>query len=110
MNAGDFAKRRARIYNQRQHHGKDYQAKAFAALIRQAGAIIVIAGGKVVGWRMTNGQMVCRKRRYPSGELAALSLADIQAFPRTGHVPIRGYECPHCKGWHLTHEPPETRH
>lgn len=102
MNAGEFAKRRARI--EIANRGKGYAARAFDSLVRQAKAAIAIAGGKVVGWRLPNGQMVCKKRRYPGAEIAEGALADIHDCPRGKYVPVRVYECPYCKGWHLTHQ------
>jgi hypothetical protein len=108
VNAGEFAKRRARIENNHDHRRKGHQAKAFAALVRQAKAIIAIAGGKVVGWRLPDGQMVCKKRRYTSAEKAALALSDVQAEPGKTYLPCRSYQCPYCHGWHLTHQSREN--
>lgn len=105
MNAGEFAKRRALIENE-QGRRKGYKAKAMNALIREARAVCLTIGQKVVGWRLPNGQTVCMKRRYPSDQAAIEALKAIAACPRTAIIPWRSYQCPFCKGWHLTHQPP----
>lgn len=106
MNAGQFSKRRARLENE---HGrrKGYARKAMDALVREAGAAYIIVHGKVVAWRMPNGQVVCKKRRYDSEELANAILEGVMQCPRTRKWPNRVYHCPYCNGWHLTSQ---TRH
>lgn len=101
MNAGQFAKRRARIEGE---HGRrrGYASKAMEALVREAGAALIIAHGKVVAWRMPNGQVVCRKRRYTSQDAAEYALGLVHAGPHARYVPERAYLCPYCAGWHLT--------
>lgn len=105
MNAGEFARRRARIEGE---HGRrrGYASRALKALIREAGAAIIIRNGKVVGWRMPNGQEVCKKRRYRTEPEAMLELANVRRDPKTPHIPCRVYLCPHCSGWHLTSQRP----
>lgn len=107
MNAGEFAKRRARIEHE---HGrrKGYAARAMDALVREAGAIIIIVRNRIVGWRMPSGQVVCRKRRYRSEPDAMVELTNVRRDPRTPRIPGRFYLCPHCNGWHLTSQPPEN--
>lgn len=106
MNAGEFAKRRARIEHE---HGrrKGYAARALQALVREARAIVIIVRGRIAGWRMPSGQVVCRKRRYRTEPEAILELANVRRDPRTPRIPGRCYLCPHCNGWHLTSQPPE---
>lgn len=101
MNAGQFGKRLALIEHQ---HGRsrDYRRKALKSLLREAGAAIIIIEGKVTGWRMQNGQVVCKKRRYHTEDEALALLASVHSNPLTRKVPTRCYECPHCHGWHLT--------
>jgi hypothetical protein len=104
VNAGQFARRLARIDHQ---HGRsrDYRRKAFKSLLRESGAAIIIIEGKVTGWRMTNGQVVCKKRRYHSEEAALEYLGAAHANPMTKKLPCRHYACPFCGGWHLTSSP-----
>lgn len=102
MNVGEFVKRRARIELEHHRRRKGYAGKAMDALVREAGAIIIIARNRVVGWRMRNGQVVCMKRRYRSESEASLELANVKRDPRTPRIPGRFYLCPHCEGWHLT--------
>lgn len=108
MNAGEFGRRRARIEVERHSRSKGYAAKALQALVREAGAVIIIRRGKVVGWRMKNGQEVCRKRRYHTEAVAMLELANVHSAPKARYVPIRCYLCDHCSGWHLTSQRPEV--
>lgn len=107
MNAGEFAKRRARIEHE---HGrrKGYVARAMDALVREAGAIIIIARNRIVGWRMPGGQVVCRKRRYRTEPEAMLELENVRHSPYAKRLPARFYLCPHCNGYHLTSQPPEN--
>lgn len=101
MNAGQFAKRRALIECD---HGRrrGYARRAMAALVRESGATLVIVRGKPVAWRLPNGQMVCRKRRYNNEQHAVAALHNIRLEPRTARIPWRQYQCQHCHGWHLT--------
>lgn len=108
MNASEFAKRRARIEAETGHRGKGHKAKAFESLVRQSKAIIMIAGSKVVGWRMTDGKVVCKKRRYSSADKSEAELARIQLKPRTPKYPCRSYYCHYCAGWHHTHQQLES--
>lgn len=107
MNAGEFARKRARI-EQEGHRSKGYAAKALEALVREARAITIIGRNRVVGWRMRNGQVVCVKRRYKDEPAANLELANVKRDPRTPRIPGRFYLCPHCNGWHLTSQPSEN--
>lgn len=105
MNAGEFAKRRARIEHEHRRR-KGYAARALNALVREAGAIIIIMHNKVVGWRMPSGQVVCMKRRYRTEPQAMLELESVRRDPLTPKIPGRFYLCPHCHGWHLTSQEP----
>lgn len=105
VNAGEFAKRRALIEHE-DGRRRGYKRKALKSLVKEAKAARVFIGDKMVGWRLPNGQTVCLKRRYPSSDAAADALAAIADCPRTKVIPWRAYECPFCKGWHLTHQPP----
>ena len=108
MNASEFAKKRARIEAETGHRRNGHKIKAFESLVRRAKAIIMIAGNKIVGWRMTNGQVVCKKRRYSSAERSDFELAGIMRKPSTRQFPCRSYHCHYCDGWHHTHQPRET--
>ena len=105
MNAGQFARRLAYIEHQHKR-SRDYKRKAVRSLVREAGAIPMARSGKLTGWRLPNGQIVCKKRRYKSHDEAALELLIIQARPWTKKVPTRAYHCNLCHGWHLTSQPP----
>lgn len=101
MNAGEFAKRRARIEGAHDRR-KGYMGKAMAALIREARATLVMVEGRLVAWKLPNGQTVCKKRRYRTEPEAMLVLEGVIQCPRTAKVPARFYLCPWCEGWHLT--------
>lgn len=101
MNAGEFAKRRAMIERDNAR-SRTYRRKAMASLLRESQAKAVIVEGKVVAWKLPNGQTVCKKRRYPQEEDAKLALLAVQEDPRTMKVPRRYYHCQYCRGWHLT--------
>lgn len=101
MNAGEFAKRRARIDGEHNRR-KGYAARALASLVRESRAVLVVVDGKQVAWKLPNGQTVCRKRRYRTEPEAMLVLEGVLQCPRTTKVPARFYHCPWCDGWHLT--------
>jgi hypothetical protein len=44
------------------------------------------------------------KRRYRTMESAEHAFAQIILHGRAIYRSRRAYECPHCKGWHLTSE------
>lgn len=101
MNAGEFAKRRARIENEHSRR-KGYAGKAMASLVKEARATLVVVEGRLVAWKLPNGQTVCKKRRYRTEPEAMLVLEGVVQMPRTVKVPVRFYHCPRCDGWHLT--------
>lgn len=48
----------------------------------------------------------CGKVRYRDQQEAKMALSSIRsAANRKAVYPVRAYECPECKGWHLTHLP-----
>ena len=97
MNAGQFARRLAIIEHQHKR-SRDYRRRAVRSLMREAKAVLIIIHGKAVGWRLPNGQIVCKKRRYRTELDAKQSLMDIQAHPMTRKVPQRVYSCHLCHG------------
>jgi hypothetical protein len=102
MNATQFARRRGRIehQNDRPH---SWRVKAMRQLVNEAHAIVVIAGRRVIGWKLPDGQVVCAKARFISAEAADRQL---QQIARTDGIrpkrPVRVYACPFCAGWHMT--------
>lgn len=46
-----------------------------------------------------------QKQRFPSLDAAKDRLNYLRyTNPNTEYLPIRAYECPFCRGWHLTSE------
>ena len=103
MNAGDFAKKRGRITSTR-GRSERWKRKAIAHLAREAGAVPFVHGGKVKSHRFESGQVVCEKHRYRSRTEAEADLANILARPGAHQKPTRAFPCPHCQGYHLTHQ------
>lgn len=101
MNAGQFARRLALIEHDARR-SRHYKSNALKSLMREAGAVLMIFGGRITGWRLPNGQVVCRKRRYRTEEDARLWLVEITRNPMTKKIPTRAYLCSFCNGWHLT--------
>lgn len=99
MNAATFQRQRARI-EQRFPVGRK-RTKAMDALVRDAGAAVVIVDRKAVAWRMPSGESVCVKRRYPNDDSARMDLERIRDVG-AGHLPTRVYDCARCAGVHLT--------
>lgn len=102
MNAGQFAKRRALIDLEEHRRGKGYRSKALAALMREAGAEAISRGGKVVGWKLPNQQVACKKERHASVLNAMIALESALSADHSRKRPVRYYHCEHCDGWHLT--------
>ena len=107
MNAGEFAKRRARIEHEAWRRSPGFINRALAALVRESEAELVIVDGKHVAWRMTNGKTICKKRRYRSEPEVLEVLAGMIHAQQRQKTPARSYLCPHCDGWHLTSQ---TKH
>lgn len=100
MQRHTFARHLGRIQGKSKH-----QRKAREALVRRARAAHIIVGGKVIGWRLPDGSVVCVKRRYSTREAAAVDLARITRVATHAHIPVRAYACPYCRGFHLTSKP-----
>lgn len=104
MNTRDFIRQRALI--ERKHQKGSKRAAAMRRLVSEAGATVVIIAGRVAGWRMKDGAMVCVKFRHKDQASAELMLARAKASNWNGHrIPTRAYACRHCQGWHLTSQP-----
>lgn len=102
MNAAEFSKRRARIEREAGRRSHQFAGKAMAHLVREAGAVVIVVRGQVVGWRMMDGGVVCVKRRFKDEVDAGLVLVAIQREDLRRRTPVRMYRCQHCGGWHLT--------
>lgn len=106
MRAGEFARRRARIESERglrfRPHSKHYRRKALRALVRRAGAALIIPHGREVGYRMPDGSVACIKHRFRTFEAADAELHRITRHAAHSYVPVRVYACDWCDGFHLT--------
>lgn len=101
MHASEFARKRGKI--ERRAGGRAaFFRKAMLHLIHEASAVTIIIRGQLVGWRMTDGSVVCVKQRYREALDAQLELVRIMRYSRSAKVPVRAYPCQHCGGWHLT--------
>jgi len=104
MRAAEFARKRAQII-QRLKYEKQ-RKRALTRLVHEANASLVVAGGKVAGYQLPGGEIVCIKRRYKTKPQAELELQLMHACNNDKHrVPVRAYPCEYCKGWHLTSQP-----
>jgi hypothetical protein len=103
MNAAQFSRARERIERD-DHKGEAFQRKALASLVKRSRAILFIhpQSGKVAGWRMTDGSMVCAMRRFPTRQLGENFMLAIQAQDGKTNAPRRVYPCDFCKGWHVS--------
>lgn len=108
MNAGAFTRKRDRIESTRGRSEK-WKRKAIAHLAREAGAVEFRHGGKVKSHRFEDGRVICTKHRYRTQDDAETDLANILARPGTHQKPSRSFHCPHCQGFHLTHQPAHIR-
>ena len=101
MQAGEFARRLARIECSHRR-GAGFRRKATRALGKRAGAAIIIPQGRRVGFRMTDGSVVCHKQRFRTTESAVAELERIAHHASHAYIPVRAYRCEWCGGWHLT--------
>lgn len=101
MTPAEFSRRRGRIEHD---HTKPQQWKqrALRRLVIEARAVVVVCSGRMQGWQMANGKMVCVKQRYKNEETAQQYLSMIRACGTHDAKPNRAYHCPYCAGWHLT--------
>jgi hypothetical protein len=49
------------------------------------------------------------KQRFPDRVAADTSMAEIRQRSDRDVVPTRSYQCPFCRGWHLTSKPGRPR-
>lgn len=111
MNGRDFARQCALI--DRRARNQEHRRKAMAHLVRRAGAVPVVRGGKTVGYRTPDGFMLCEKRRFRTRVAAQAELGAIRLFSQNvphGRIPVRAYFCTYCQGWHLTSQPRQVMH
>lgn len=101
MNAAQFSRARQRIEREAKER-KGYGPKALRKLVRESRAVTVIWGRRIIGWRMKDGAMVCKKDRYATREQATGMMLAIQAEHGKHGKPRRAYQCEFCNGWHLT--------
>lgn len=97
LTANSFRRELARI----ETRGK-YVTKATRRLMRRHNVSAIYSRGKLRGFRLPSGEQVCTKARFATEELAAAELEQIARLSPREHKPVRTYECPLCKGWHLT--------
>ena len=102
MSPAEYARRRARIDAKSFTRTPRWHKRAMKQLNKEAGAVALIAGRKVVGHQLPSGRVVCIKRRFHTEELALAKLAQIAKEPADRHKPIRAFACYSCLGWHLT--------
>lgn len=102
MKAAEFARRRSSIEHDATH-GNAWRKRAMARLASEAGAIGVLFGRQVVGWKLPGGEIVCIKQRYKNEERAEAYLRMIAATSGQGVKPIRAYACAYCHGLSLIH-------
>lgn len=100
MNAAAFIRRRARIRHQ--YHG-NRRKRELEHLVRDARCILIVRERRIVGYRLPCGEIVCVKERYSTEAEAQKMMQQINVTNHNDHrVPHRAYQCPACRGWHLT--------
>lgn len=102
MNVHAFIRQRNRL--ERRFPTGAKRNNALRHLVREAGATIIIHDGRLSGWRLPCGSVVCSKRRFPNPEQAQQHLQRLQSDPCVKQVPIRYYHCAGCNGLHLTRD------
>ena len=100
MNLATFTRQRVRI--ERRFPAGAKRQRALWHLVVDAGAIPLFNHGRVTGWRLQCGAIVCAKRRYPNHVAAMQDLARIVHVSNRPHLPHRVYHCELCGGYHLT--------
>lgn len=73
--------------------------------MRRGRAVPIIAFGRIVGYRLSDGKVACLKQRFRSESAALLELSTIRRTSNRTHIPVRAYRCEWCGGWHLTSKP-----
>lgn len=102
MKLREFTRRRALIANRTNHQGRRFR-KEMAHLMREARAVPVMASGKVVGFRLPDGTIVCMKERFRDEASALQAMRYMHETNYNNHrVPVRVYACGFCRGYHLT--------
>jgi len=101
MNRQTFARQLGRIEHRHGHSTKTTR-EALQKLLTRIGGAYVISNGKITGYRLRDGSLVCRKRRYHDEAGAVRDLRHITAVASNRHIPVRAYSCGSCRGFHLT--------
>lgn len=101
MNAHQFARQMMRI-EQRFGSSTKQSRKALQKLVSRERAAHIIIHGKVTGFRLRDGRIVCKKRRFTSPETAVREMKHIALTSKRTRIPIRAYQCEECQGFHLT--------
>lgn len=101
MHAAEFARQLARIERRARGRG-EFMRKATAHLVAEADARPIRSEGRLIGYAMPNGGVVCLKARYRDWLEAQVELQNIAAHGKGARLPARVYRCPFCAGWHLT--------
>lgn len=106
MNAGEFARRRARIEGEQgarnRGRGRGFKGRALRALAKRARAAYIVPNGRRIGFRLPDGSVACVKHRFRDQGAAHMELQRIARHASHGYVPVRAYRCEWCGGFHLT--------
>lgn len=102
MKAAKFLRQKGRIDGDREL-SDSRRANLLRRLLADAGARRIFHHGTFIGYRLPDGEIVCKKHRYNSFATASDALGQMEEF--TGKVPVRAYYCSNCKGFHLTSKP-----
>lgn len=101
MRASKFQDLRRSI--ERQFHDQPSKVRrALNHLVMRNALATIVMDRRVIGWRMSTGEIVCVKARYSTEQLALKSMSHIVSLQDSGRIPVRVYQCDYCLGWHMT--------
>lgn len=103
MGASSYQRDRKRVYQEAEGRGRGFKKAALKRLDKEYGAETIRRGGKVVGIRLDDDSVICKKKSFATREAALDAMMQIAHFRDTGHAkPQRAYSCPFCGQFHVT--------
>lgn len=103
MAASQYQRDRKRIYSEAESRGPGWKRRALHRLDLEYDARPIKQGHRVLGVRLGDDRVICKKKSFNTEEIAQDSLDQIHRCAGTHTKPQRAYQCFHCSLWHLTH-------
>lgn len=103
MGASRYERDRKRIIVESQGRSQGWKKRALKRLNDEQDLYVVRRGGKVVGVRQRDSDLViCRKKTFHVESDALRAIEQAALMGGSNRKPCRAYQCFHCSLWHVT--------